>query len=1164
MKIDRKISKIKFVGLHGHSTVGSPGDAIGYPSEHMDFAYENGMDSLALTDHGNQNGFSWQYLHAKKMQKDGKEFKPIFGVEAYYIDSIEDWKNIYDSKSEKSKVKDESAEIVEDEDETKSAKKRDPLKQRSHLVILAKNEIGLKNLFKIVSQSYSNDNFYKYPRVDFKLLESNKEGLIISTACLGGLFASKLWEFQDQGKDKVYEEILKIANKFYSVFYSDFYGELQWNSIPEQHIINDLIIKASKEIGFQLISTCDSHYPRPELWKDRILYKKISRPNSSGDNTLPMSVKEVGYELYPKNGDQMWESYKHYAALCHTVEYDDQIVLESIERTHDIAFNKIENIVFDTSVKLPSFILEEGEDALTKLTNYTIVRLKELGLNKKKNYVDRLKYELGVIHKRDFERYFLTMKKISDSAQEDRLVGAGRGSAAGSLVAYLLRITQVDPIRWGLMFERFLRPDDAKDFPDIDYDLSKPMEFKEKLKKQWGEYSVIPITNINTLKLKSLIKDVSKFYEIPYTIVNQVTTVMMDESIGPAKAKHGITAGVYEPTYEEIKEYSKSYRDFLKDYPMIESHLNNLLGQVKSYSRHAGGVLILDNLNEYLPLISSKHIMQTPWGEGQNVRHLEPFGFIKFDLLGLSTIEIIESTIERILERKKVIPTYDQRIEYENKNGEKLNIFDKVRDFYNEYLHPDQINFDDKKVYDNIFEKKNFIGMFQFSEESMQNFVVQTHPNCLMDISIATSVYRPGPLSADVDKNYIEVKKSGVINYKHPILKEVLEQTYGFIIFQEQIALIASKIGKDLSLSDGNVLRKLLIKKGTGDSSEKYNFLYSKFMAGAEELNIKKETADAIWQEMEWFSAYGFGKSHAVSYSMITYQCAWLAAYYPQEWIISVLQHESGGDVEDREKIIDEVKNYGINIKLPDIKYSTGRWEIGGKNEFVAPLTFIKGVGDKAVDEIVLNKPYNTIEDLLYNDNIKYRLLNKRMIDMLVKSEALASLADERFDNDRHFWHVVSETRGDKLVKKREGFSKEIEETRGVFDPFTKEEKIQAKISLLNYYPLDEIFNSKIENWCKDNKIKMISSIGEGKKTKTWFIIKKEFDKVTKTGKPYKLLEVTDKSHKTYKVYCWGKISLPVEVDNVYFGLVNKNDFGYSINDPENSLLSQKEVFGNE
>jgi DNA polymerase-3 subunit alpha len=869
---------------------GSIFDAIGYPQEHMDYAFENGMDALALTDHGNMNGLSWQVLHAKKMKAEGKTFKPIFGVEAYFTTSVKEWRKAYDEemadkkKARAAKKSAQSGATQEDEGGTKAA--QPILKRRRHLILLAQNQKGLNNLYKLVSKSYTDDYFYRYPRMDYDLLREHSEGVIAASACLGGVYAGNYWENREDGSEAVLEAMRETTKEMQSIFGDRWYAELQWNNIPEQHELNQYIIQVAKEFDLKLISTADSHYPNPDAWKDREMYKQLGwlgkgKPKWKKDeeegeeetSIIPENVDVIGYELYPKNGDQMWESYKKYSSQ-QEIEYDDDLVLQSIEETYHIAHERIENFMPDTTVRLPDFVVPEGATATQALVRYAIDGLRELGLHTNEEYTNRLRHELDVIDSRGFSKYFLTMKAIVDEAWDTMLVGPGRGSACGSLVAYALKITQVDPIKYALPFERFLRSD-ATDYPDIDTDVSAPMELKEHLAEKWGEDKVAPISNWNTLQLKSLIKDISKLYKVPFTEVNSVTNVMMSEATGPAKQRHGINAGVYIPTWEEVLEFSPTLRAYLAKYPDIKTHVTGLVGQVRSCSRHAGGLLVSENLDENMPLINSGGVRQSPWAEGQHVRHLEPLGFIKFDLLGLSTLKMIEGCIEHILRR------------HHNVEGP---TFTDVREYYNKTLHPEILDLEDAKVYKNVFHKGKFAGTFQFTNDGAQEFCKNVKPNNIAEISAVTSIFRPGPLSAKVHDQYIAAKEGvTAIEWYHPIFKEITEETFGHVIFQEQISEITHRIGKDISRDDGNTIRKLLTKKGTGKEYllEKFK---SQFIDGASEKGMSIRTAEEIWELMAGFAKYGFSKNHATAYSIISYQCAWLWTHYPSEWMASYLQ----------------------------------------------------------------------------------------------------------------------------------------------------------------------------------------------------------------------------------------------------------------------------------
>tara|TARA_R110000824_G_scaffold19425_1_gene75229 strand:- start:37 stop:3480 length:3444 start_codon:yes stop_codon:yes gene_type:complete len=1106
---ERTKSKIKFVGLHAHSVAGSIFDGLGFPQDHMEFAYSNGADALALTDHGNMNGLSYQVLHAKKMKAEGKDFKPIFGCEAYFIPSIEEWKEEYDQamldkkKARAAKKAGASAASVEDEGASKG-KSSNVLRRRRHLVLLAQNQTGLNNLFKLVSESYKDENFYRYPRMDYKMLKEHGEGIIASSACLGGVYAGNYWENREEGPEAVREAMRETTRNMVDVFGDRWHGEIQWNNVPEQHDLNKFVIEVCEEFGVKVISTADSHYPNREAWKDRELYKRLGwlgkgRPQwADSESELPISVDEIGYELYPKNGDEMWESYKKYSKLCDTT-YSDDLVLDSIEETHRIAFDRIESFLPDNTVRLPSFVVPAGHTATEALINFSLEGLRKLGLAEDQQYLARLKEELHVIDDRGFSKYFLTMKAIVDVTDTMMLAGPGRGSAAGSLVAYCLGITQVDPIKYDLLFSRFLRSD-AKDYPDIDYDISRPMELKDKLIELWGEDCVAPISNWNTLQLKSLVKDISKLYGIPFGEVNVVTNAMIKEATPLAKKKHGIKAGMYTPTWEEVLEFSDSLKHFLNTYPQVKTHVRALVGQVRSASRHAGGVVIAEDLDKNMPLINSKGVRQTPWSEGQNVRHLEPMGFIKFDLLGLSTLAMMEVAIELILKRHHGIenPTFGQ-----------------IKEYYDSTLHPDVIDLDDARVYENVFHKGKWVGTFQFTEDGAQSFAERVKPNNIIDISAITSIYRPGPLSANVHEDFIDAKESPqYIKYLTPEVQEITEETFGFLIFQEQIAKIAHALGKDLTLDEGNLLRKLLTKKGTGKGFEVKDRIHKKFIEGCLEKGVSEGEAHALWGKFEYFSGYGFNKSHAVSYSLISYQCAWLLTYFEAEWTAAFLDREPE---KKKENAINIAKALGYSIQPVDVNTSGRVWEIGedGKT-LIQPLTGIKGFGDAAMLQVLNNRPFNSVDDLLFCEEVSYSKLNKKCLDALCRAGALDSMVDDRFTGRKHFWSAAVVDR----PKTKKKFHENIEIYRPEGD-FTEEEIIQFQTELTGVFPMNLVITPEIIAKLKEKYIPPISEFDEGLQI-CWFIPRKVTPKKTKKGKDYWILEVIDSNNETEKIRCWG------------------------------------------
>ncbi|MHA2201788.1 MAG: DNA polymerase III subunit alpha, partial [Candidatus Thorarchaeota archaeon] len=775
-------------------------------------------------------------------------------------------------------------------------------------------------------------------------------------------------------------------------------------------------------------------------------------------------------------------------------------------------------------VRLPDFVVPPGKTATQALVAASIEGLRNFKLAKKQDYVDRLKRELEVISERGFSKYFLTMKAIADRAVQEQLTGPGRGSAAGSLVAYVLGITQVDPIKYGLLFSRFLRAD-ATDYPDIDYDVASPMLLKEKLVEEWGENTVVPITNWNTLQLRSLIKDISKFYKIPFNEVNNVTGRMLAEATPKAKAKHGLSAGVYTPTFEEVMEFSDTLQKFLQQYPHVKTHVEALYGQVRSSSRHAGGVVIADDLHKHMPLIASGGVRQTPWSEGQNVRHLEPMGFIKFDILGLASLRMMEDAIRSILTRH---------------HGVRKPTFADVKKYYAENLHPDVIDFDDQSVYENVFHKGKWAGVFQFTETGAQNFCVNAQPRSIIDISAITSIFRPGPLSAKVDRNYVAAKSNpDDVNYANETIREITEETYGFLIFQEQIALLAHKLGKDISLDEGNLLRKLLTKKGTGKGAEEKMKIFHKFVDGCVEKEMTRNEAEKLWETFEFFSGYGFNKSHAVSYSILSYQCAWLLNYYPVEWVAAFLDKEPESR---KERAINTAKKMGFEIRPLDINLSTKNWTIGDDGALIQPFSSVKGLGDAAIDQILNFRPFETIEDFLFHDRIVYSKLNKKALDVLVRSEALSSLMDDRFTGLRHFWSAVAVDR----AKTKKKFNENIEK----FAPeghFTAQETIEYQVSLTGMFPIHLVMSDEVMKQLDDN---MIPPLGDfmPEVPVAWFIPREIVPRKTKNGKVYWIVKVIDSTSTPNAIKCWGvRDNDHVELNKPYMAKLDFHDqWGFS------------------
>lgn len=431
-------------------------------------------------------------------------------------------------------------------------------------------------------------------------------------------------------------------------------------------------------------------------------------------------------------------------------------------------------------------------------------------------------------------------------------------SAGGSLLSYVLNITQVDPIKYGLLFERFLTRF-KKGMPDIDSDFSDKEKAVQLITEHFGEENVIPISNFNQLQLRSLIKDLCRLNGVPFEEVNNYTKKIESEAIGEAKKKPGFDAAQWTLTFDEAQDKSQTFRDLMKEYPDLEQHIKVLFKQMRNVSRHAGGVIITENPEKNMPLIKSGGVLQTPWQEGLNYRHLEGFGLLKFDILGLGTLRMFEKCIRRILK----------------KQGVKYPTFDQVKKWFYENLHPDNNPMNDIEVFKRIYWQGNWAGIFQFVQPPVQKFIKKMKPESILDISTATSIFRPGPLGISADKMYLKNRKNPEnITYKHPLLKEVLEPTCGLIIFQEQLQLIYHKLA-GVPLEETDNVRKSFTKKDKSNKKEadrQRREMREDFANKCLEANnIPKATSYEIFDEMEKFVAYSFNKSLSYDTLINTY-----------------------------------------------------------------------------------------------------------------------------------------------------------------------------------------------------------------------------------------------------------------------------------------------------
>jgi len=488
-------------------------------------------------------------------------------------------------------------------------------------------------------------------------------------------------------------------------------------------------------------------------------------------------------------------------------------------------------------------------------------------------------------------------------------------------------------------------------------------------------------------------------------------------------------------------------------------------------------------------------------------------GFIKYDLLGLSTLRMIEGAIRHVLIREEGIEDPS---------------FEDVRGYYNSKLHPDIIDFDDQKIYKNIFQKGKWAGIFQFTEKGAQNLCMQVKPTNIIDIAAITSIFRPGPLSANVDKDFMKTRKNAnIVKYINDVHREVTEETNGFLIFQEQISMLAHKLGKDLSLDEANMLRKVLTKKGTGKAAKVKKALHGKFVQGCVDKGLDESVGQRLWETFEYFSGYGFNKSHAVSYSILSYQCAWLLNYYPECWMAAFLDKEPESR---KEKAISITKNFKFEIAPVNINTSGRVWEISedGKT-LIQPLTSIKGLGDAAIDQVFLGRPYENVEEFLFNEKVRYSKLNKKTIDVLTRSGALTTLMDDRFTGLKHFWSAIAVDRPRKIKNLVENIEKYAPE-----GDFTEAEKIQFLVELTGQFPIHKVMNEQVMLNLSKACVPPISEYDPELEV-VWLVPRKITRKKTKNGKDYLVVDVTDSNSSSIRVRCWG-----VDVNNGISIQVNK------------------------
>jgi DNA polymerase-3 subunit alpha len=883
------VQHANFVHLHVHTEY-SLLDGACRISELVAKAKKYKMPALAITDHGVMYGAIQFYKEAIR-----QGVKPIIGCEMYVA---------HQSRLDRS-----------------SQRKETPY----HLILLAKNNEGYKNLINLVTLSYL-EGFYYKPRIDKEILREHSNGLIALSACLKGEIAQYILQ-KDIKKAK------EVALDFLDIFgEGNFYLELQKNGIPEQEIVNENLIEISQELSIPLVATNDIHYINKEDAQAHEILLCIQTATNLGD---PKRLKFSTDAFYFNSPEEMNENFsKVPQALENTIRIAEKCNLE-INFRH---------------AQLPEFEVPPEHNISTYLKEICYKGFNERYPEITKQLEERLEYELSVIKKMEFEPYFLIVWDFVRYAKEKGImVGPGRGSAAGSLVAYCLNITNIDPMAYGLLFERFLNPEriSMPDF-DIDFCYERREEVIEYVSEKYGKDKVAQIITFGTMAARAAVRDVGRALGIPYARVDTIAKMIpLEPNITIEKALK---------MESRIKELIKSDEDIKK---LIEI-ASSLEGLARHSSTHAAGIVLSRKpLTDYVPL------QKTAEGEvctQYAMAELEELGLLKMDFLGLRTLTVISNALKII----------------KHTRGEQVDI--------------NKIPLDDKKVY-KILSKGNCAGIFQLESEGMRDLVKRLKPKNIEDITALLALYRPGPLGSGMIEDFINRKKGIVeIKYAHPRLEPILKETYGVIVYQEQVMKIASELA-GFTLGQADILRKAMGKKQKG-VMEKQREL---FIKGAQKNNIKKNIAAEIFDLIAYFAGYGFNKSHSVSYAFISYQTAYLKTYYAVEYMASLLTTIMGNN--DKVALyIKECRNMNIKILPPDINQSLVNFTVVEGKAIRFGLAAVKNVGEKAIKSIIEERKRNSnfISLLDFCQRVDLRVANKRVIESLIKCGAFDSIGARR------------------------------------------------------------------------------------------------------------------------------------------------------------------------
>ena len=879
----------EFVHLHLHTQYSLLDGACRIP-EILSLAQQYKMDSLAITDHGNMFGAIEFYTEAQKAG-----IKPIIGCEVYVAPA---------SRLDKTASGIEEATF--------------------HLILLARNETGYQNLMKLVSSAYL-EGFYYRPRIDKEILSQHASGLIGMTACLKGEVPQLLVQ-------KRFNDALKAADTYLNIFGKDnFYLEVQPNSIPEQKIVNDGLVKISKELNIPLVATNDVHYLSRDRAPSHEALLCIQTQTTLDD---PNRMRFQTDEFYFTSPLEMKNAFKDIPeAISNTLEISGRCNLElNFKEMH---LPKYEAPVGKTKEE---FLRELCEKGLKERYEVTTEALNE-----------RLEHELKIIKDMGFASYFLIVWDFIHYAKDQGIpVGPGRGSAAGSLVSYLLGITDLDPLKYGLLFERFLNPE-RMGLPDIDIDFcyERRQEVIDYVTNKYGRENVAQIITFGTMQARAVIRDVGRVMAMAYADVDRIAKMIPpDPTI----------------TLKDAVENEAELKNMYKNDPQVTKLINTalmLVGMNRHASVHAAGVVIADKpLNNYMPLFKTSDDQIT---SGYSMEILEKIGLLKVDFLGLRTLTVIQETIKLIKETQ----------------GKIIDI--------------EKLTLEDEPTY-KLLASAHTIGIFQVESAGMRDLLKKLQPNRFEDLIALLALYRPGPIGSGMLDDFMKRKHNLIpIKYEHPKLEPILKETYGIMVYQEQIMQIASALA-GFSLAQADILRKAMGKKiPEVMEKQRVNFIH-----GCVKNGIRETLASKIFDLIEYFSGYGFNKSHSTAYALISYRTAYLKANFPVEFMTALLTSER----DNTDKIVEyvaEAENMDLKVLPPDINESAILFKVIDKSSIRFGLLAIKNVGRGAAESIVAareNGRFNSLVDVCAR--VDLRLVNKKVLESMIKCGALDSFGLSR------------------------------------------------------------------------------------------------------------------------------------------------------------------------